>query len=229
MRKKKQYNINFDNENKDYVDRIKKYLAHLKKKYQDYINNIELHPEYYRYLKKNQCQELIENRLKNEQNKILNEYACYDGFKYYKGTCGKPKTIGDFDIKDHPNFHNYISRSEHNQLINKHLKIIINYYQNKYKNQCIKTNLNNNQTIIPNNFIDRKIADEHCCEKIKILTDQYENKISKDYISKYKFDQLKQKLKKNVNKVKPVKLLNNSIEKNDNFKYNIPIPFNSDF
>lgn len=103
------------------------------------------------------------------------------------------------------------------------MRIIINYYHNKFKNQCIKTNLNDNKIIIPNNYIDEKIANDHCCEKIKILTKQYEDKMRKDYVSKYKFDQLKQKLK---NKTKTVNI---PIEKTNNLKYNIPIPFNSDF
>lgn len=61
---------------------------------------------------KDDADKACQQRLCRQKQEFLDKYACYDGYKYYKGQCGPPKTACDFKISDHPDFKNYVPKSE---------------------------------------------------------------------------------------------------------------------
>ena len=78
------------------------------------------------FIKKSQCSQII-NNVKEE---VTKKYACYDGLKYYRGDCNKIPVAGEYDIKNHPLFSRYISRSEASDIMNRQLRKMQMYYQN---------------------------------------------------------------------------------------------------
>ena len=89
---------------------------------------IEAHPDFNNYIKRDQCQQMLHNYIRSERQQILDKYACFDGATYRKGSCDRTKKIGDFDIKEHPDFSKYISRKEASELMTQKLKSVGQQY-----------------------------------------------------------------------------------------------------
>lgn len=64
---------------------------------------IETHPDFARYLPRDECE--------RQKKELLDKYACHDGYKYFRGHCLPLKSIGDYPIKDHPDFKNFLPKS----------------------------------------------------------------------------------------------------------------------
>jgi uncharacterized membrane protein YfbV (UPF0208 family) len=60
------------------------------------------------------CEWKINERLCQQKKELLDKYACYDGYNYYKGICGPPKKLEEYDITNHPKIQDYVKKTEVN-------------------------------------------------------------------------------------------------------------------
>ena len=85
---------------------------------------IEAHQDFKNYVKRDECQQMVHSFIKNERQKLLDKYACFNGNEYYRGSCERPKTIEDFDITNHPDIKKYIMKDEAGKVLTAKIKKI---------------------------------------------------------------------------------------------------------
>ena len=94
---------------------------------------IEAHPEFNKYISRDNCENILKNRLIAQRRQLLENYACAAGVNgtgvncnsgYTKGYCGKIPKIEDFDIKNHPDFNKYIAKRDTLKIIEREVSRI---------------------------------------------------------------------------------------------------------
>jgi hypothetical protein len=134
-------------------------------------------------VKREQCQQMLHNHIRTERQKLLDKYACFDGATYRKGSCARPKNIGDFNIQDHPDIKKYILRRDASELLQRQMRRLNQQQSNrpieqhpdysKFKsffNQTIKGKLNQLKAQYENQPIEqhrdyKKLMNTYACSE----------------------------------------------------------------